>query len=64
MLYTRFTSTGKSRWSVFGMSTQIAEVKLARSGYTVAPTPGRPLRSEELDSISVFMHQLTPPKEV
>ena len=26
MLYTRFTPTGKSRWAVSGMSTQIAEV--------------------------------------
>lgn len=61
MLYTRFVPTGNSRWAVFAMSTLVAKVNLVRGGYTVAPAPGRPLRSLELAAISAFAAERTRP---
>ena len=64
MLFMRFSSVkvGRSaircRWAVTSGSRQIAEVSIGRNGRcTVAPASKHLLSLEELDSISVFVHQ-------
>ena len=59
MLYTRFTPTGKSRWAVFGMSTQIAEVTVG-AHCAVTPTKDHTVTPDERVSMGAFMQEVCP----
>lgn len=59
MLYTRFTPTGESRWAVFGMSTQIAEVTVG-AHCAVNPTKGHTVTPDERVSVAAFMQETCP----
>ena len=57
MLDTRFTAIDASHWVITREKTNIGEVARDQYGtYTLSPSPGRVFRSDELDSISAFMH--------
>jgi hypothetical protein len=57
MLDTRFTAIDASHWMITREKTTIGEVTRDQYGtYMLSPAPGRVFGSDELDSISAFMH--------
>jgi len=57
MLDTRFTPIDSSHWTITREKTNIGEVTRDQYGsFMLSPAPGRVFRSEELDSITAFMH--------
>ena len=57
MLDTRFTAIDSSHWTITREKTNIGEVTRDQYGtFMLSPAPGRVFRSDEVDSISAFMH--------
>jgi len=57
MLDTRFTAIDSSHWTITRETIKLGEVSRDHYGtFMLSPAPGRVFRSDELDSISVFMH--------
>jgi hypothetical protein len=57
MLDTRFTAVDSSHWTITREKTTIGEVTRDHFGsFMLSPAPGRVFGSDELDSISAFMH--------
>ena len=57
MLDTRFTAIDSSHWMITREKTNVGEVTRDQYGtYMLSPAPGRVFDSDELDSISAFMH--------
>jgi hypothetical protein len=57
MLDTRFTAIDSSHWTITHETIKLGEVSRDHYGtFMLSPAPGRVFRSDELDSISVFMH--------
>jgi hypothetical protein len=57
MLDTRFTAIDASHWMITREKTNVGEVTRDQYGtYTLSPAAGRVFRSDELDSITAFMH--------
>jgi hypothetical protein len=57
MLDTRFTAIDSSHWTITREKTNLGEVSRNQYGtYKLSPAPGRVFGSDELDSISAFMH--------
>jgi hypothetical protein len=57
MLDTRFTAIDSSHWTIIREKTNIGEVTRDYYGtFVLSPAPGCVFGSDELDSISAFMH--------
>ena len=57
MLDTRFTAIDSSHWTITREKINIGEVTRDQYGiFMLSPAPGRVFGSDELDSISAFMH--------
>jgi hypothetical protein len=54
---TRSTAIDLSRWTITREKTKLGEVTRGQYGsFMLSPAPGRVFRSDELDSITAFMH--------
>jgi hypothetical protein len=54
---TRFTAIDSSHWTITRETTKLGEVTRDQyGGFSMSPAPGRVFRSDDLDSITTFMH--------
>ena len=54
---TRFTAIDSSHWTITREKTELGEVSRDQYGsFMLSPASGRVFRSDELDSITTFMH--------
>jgi hypothetical protein len=57
MLDTRFTAIDSSHWTITRETTELGEVTRDQyGGFSMSPAPGRLFRSDDLDSITTFIH--------
>jgi hypothetical protein len=57
MLGTRFTAIDSSHWTITRETIKLGEVTRDQyGGFSLSPAPGRLFRSDDLDSITTFIH--------
>jgi hypothetical protein len=57
MLATRFTAIDSSHWTITRETIKLGEVTRDQYGaFSMSPAPGRLFRSDDLDSITTFIH--------